>query len=439
MRNALFLLSFFLLRLIFALPALKELDLAIRINPDASLYQELGINMSRHDVFSGVSSPPYRPEGLRTPLYPLMVAVSDRLIGDTVRPVIILQALLWALTAFILLLFAEKRYGFAAGLITALLVLISPVSLKYGPALMSENLFVPVLVVAGLVFLRASESGSTRLFALSGLLFGLSALVRPSSLPLGVMLVFLVGRPLLKRGLVFAGLWAAPVGFWVIRNWLSFGFPFFSTAFSLNIVAQNAPRVIAAADGISLEEAEGRVRQDIRERYGADESWFYDPHYLNVMLPYGLEIIKKHPKEYVVLHAKGVLMCFLPSDPGSLGVSLGLWRELSLDPFGLINQAMVKPSEAKRLLREAFGMMGLGEFILFAFISLYTLALYGLAVAGTMRLRREKALLSVCFITIGVLVFMAGLLGSPRFRLPAEPFLALLAGGALLSRRRDGR
>lgn len=394
--------------------------------------------MARHDVFSGASLPPFSPEGLRTPLYPLLVAFSDRLVGDPVKPVIILQAILWALTGISLLLFAEKRYGLAAGLTAAFLVLASPVGLKYGPSLMSENLFVPVLVAGALVFLHAREKGSLRLFALSGLLFGLSALVRPSSLPFGIVLAMLVGRPMLKRGLVFAGLWVAPVGMWVIRNWLSFGFPFFSSAFPLNITAQNAPRVMALAEGISLQEAEKRVLEDLVERYGADESWFHDPRHLNVMLPYGLEIIKKHPKEYALLHAKGILMCFGPSDPGSLGMSLGLWEELPSDPFEVINQAMISPTEATRLVRDAFGKMGPGEFTLLAFILLHTIALYGLAIAGTIRLRRERVLLALCLATILVLVFMAGLLGSPRFRLPAEPFLALLAGGAFLRKGYSG-
>ncbi len=435
MRNALLFLAFFLFRLILAVPALKDPDLAIRINPDASLYRELGVNISRHSAFSGAPSPPYSPEGLRTPLYPLMVAFSDRLTGDPVRLVIIMQAILWALTGIALLVFAEKRCGFASGITAALLLLASPVGLKYGPSLMSENLFVPVLVASALVFLCAKEKGSLRLFALAGLLVGLSALVRPSSLLLGAILAFLVGRPLLKRGLVYAGLWLAPVGMWVLRNYFTFGFPFFSTIFSLNITAQNAPRLIALTEGISLEEAENAVRHDLQERYGADESWFYDPHHLNIMLPYGLEVIKKHPKEYIMLHANGVLMCFVPTDPGSLGLSLGLWDQIPSDPFDLINQTMIRPSEAARSLRKSIGRMGAMELFLLVFILLHTFALYGLAVAGTIRLRREKTLLLLCLVGTVVLVFMAGLLGSPRFRLPADPFLALLAGGAFLRRK----
>ncbi len=428
-------LALFLFRLILSMPVLKEPSLATRINPDASLYHDLGVNMSRHGAFSGVSSPPYKPDGLRTPLYPLLVAVSDRLTGDPVIPVILLQAFLWALVGIALLVFAERRYGLAAGLTTALLVVMSPTSLKYGPSLMSENLFVPVLVAAAITFLHARENGSPRIFALSGALFGLSALVRPSSLAIGIVLALIVGRPFLKRSLAFLGLWSAPVGMWVIRNWLTFGFPFFSTVFSLNITAQNAPRVLATAEGISLEEAESLVRHELQERYGADESWFYDPYQLNIMLPYGLEVIKKHPKEYIMLYTKGILMCFVPSDPGSLGMSLGLWNEIRSDPFDLINQAMLRPSEAARLVRESFARMSPAECALLAFILLHTLALYGLAVAGAIRLRREKTLLILCLVVTGILVLLAGLLGSPRFRLPAEPFLALLAGGTFLVRR----
>jgi len=434
-RNALLLLAFFSFRLILATPALKDPDLALRINPDASLYQGLGVNMARHDAFSGVSSPPYGPEGLRTPLYPLLVAVSDRFAGDPIRPVLVLQALLWALMGIGLLVFTEKRYGMVAGLTSAILMLISPLSLKYGPSLMSENLFAPVLVAGALVFFRAREKGSLRLFALAGLLIGLSALVRPSSLALGVILALLVGRPLLKRGAVFAGLWLAPVGMWVIRNWLTFGFPFFSTIFSLNLTFQHAPMVIASAEGIPLDEAEKRVDQDLRNRYGADETWAYDPEKLNIMLPYGFEVVRNHPVEYAKLYLKGSLMCFGPSDPGSLGMSLGLWEEVPSSPFALINQAMVNPARARELLGRAMRDMGPVGGLLLALILAHTIALYAMALVGAVRLRRDRVLLGVCLLSIAALVLIVGVSGSPRFRLPAEPCLALLAGGAFLSRR----
>ncbi|MEO0179853.1 MAG: glycosyltransferase family 39 protein [candidate division WOR-3 bacterium] len=435
MRNALIFLAFLLFRLILSVPALKEPSISLRINPDADHYHALGLNMARNSSFSRAPSPPYVPDGLRTPLYPTLIGISDKITGDPIRPVVFLQAILWALMGMGIMIFAEKKFGFASGLTSGLLLITSPLSLKYGPSIMSENLFTPALVAGAMVFLRARESGSLRLFALSGLIFGLSALVRPSSLPLGLLLALLVGRPFPKKGLAFLGLWVAPIGMWVIRNWLTFGFPFFSTVFFLNIIAQNAPRVIAVAEGISLKEAEMRVAEDLRERYRADESWFYDPVRLRTMLPYGLEVIKEHPKEYLLLHAKGTALCFLPLDPGSLGITLGFWEASPVDPFELINQAMIRPAEALRTARESFEKFGPLGLTLFVFIILHTLTLYGLATAGAIRLRGEFAAVALSLITVGALVFMTGPLGSPRFRLPAEPFLALLAGRALLSRK----
>ena len=240
---------------------------------------------------------------------------------------------------------------------------------------------------------------------------------------------------MLKRGAVFAGLWLAPVGMWVIRNWLTFGFPFFSTIFSLNLTFQHAPMVIASAEGIPLDEAEKRVDQDLRNRYGADETWAYDPEKLNIMLPYGFEVVRNHPVEYAKLYLKGSLMCFGPSDPGSLGMSLGLWEEVPSSPFVLINQAMVNPARARELLGRAMRDMGPVGGLLLALILAHTIALYAMALVGAVRLRRDRVLLGVCLLSIAALVLIVGVSGSPRFRLPAEPFLALLAGGAFLSRR----
>ncbi len=434
MRNALIFLAFLLFRLILSVPALKEPSISLRINPDADHYHTLGLNMARNSSFSRAPSPPYVPDGLRTPLYPTLIGISDKITGDPIRPVVFLQAILWALMGMGIMIFAEKKFGFASGLTSGLLLITSPLSLKYGPSIMSENLFTPALVAGAMVFLRARESGSLRLFALSGLIFGLSALVRPSSLPLGLLLALLVGRPFPKKGLAFLGLWVAPIGMWVIRNWLTFGFPFFSTIFPLNLTCQHAPMVIATVEGIPLEKANERVGRDIRERYGADESWAYDPEKINAMLPYSLEVIKNHPKEYAILYLRGILMCFGPSDPGSLGMLFGLWEESPVDPFEVINRAMLRPKEVWGLAQEAFAKMAPCGIILLVFILLHTIALYGLTIAGTIRLRRKRILLALCLLSIAVPVLIVGVSGSPRFRLPAEPFLALLAGCALLRR-----
>lgn len=134
----------------------------------------------------------------RAPLYPLFVAVHLRLFGDALEPVYLTQNALSLLNVVLVYALARRVSGWPVAFLAALLTALYLPFAIYTQTLLSETLFI-TLLLAGfwLLALWASPPlfhGRTLLVLLAGVLFGLATLVR------SLMLAFL---PLALAWLLF--------------------------------------------------------------------------------------------------------------------------------------------------------------------------------------------------------------------------------------------
>ena len=139
------------------------------------------------------------PTSIMPPLYPLLVALSFRLFGESLLVVRLLQlALSLVLIAAIYLtgrLLFGTRVAFVAGLLTALY----PPLVMYVRPLMSEALFLPLIAV--LVYLTArlaQNTSSLRLAGAWGVVAGLAVLTRTEAALLAGLLLAWLGYRLLR-------------------------------------------------------------------------------------------------------------------------------------------------------------------------------------------------------------------------------------------------
>lgn len=161
---------------------------------DCREYYAIAHNLAAHGVFSQDEKPPLTPDTWRTPGYPLFLAFFMFLFGDSSAMLVVVQQLLSVLN--VLLLFSivrriardarkdpgtgETRWiGERGAMIVAILFLVEPFRLLYSLWLMSTTLFVTVLLLTWLVWLRTLESRRWEWFGLLGTLSGLLILVRP--------------------------------------------------------------------------------------------------------------------------------------------------------------------------------------------------------------------------------------------------------------------
>jgi hypothetical protein len=153
-------------------------------------YQRLGHVLATTGEFTRYPDEvPFVPETIRTPGYPVFVAIVYRVAGESQLAVALAQALLFAVLPLIVFAMtahlATERVALAAAAFTALFP-----PLPYYGALMLTELLCTVLVTMAVWFaVRAVHTHRTRDYVLTGAFLGLATLTRPNFAMLPVALV----------------------------------------------------------------------------------------------------------------------------------------------------------------------------------------------------------------------------------------------------------
>jgi 4-amino-4-deoxy-L-arabinose transferase-like glycosyltransferase len=194
-----------------ALTAIVALALIVRIvvvlatpsfvpETDATDYDRIAVSLADSGSFPGsvLLASPTAPSALRPPLFPLSLAAIYKVVGtgsthsrwEAGR---IYEAALGALTVWLIALIALCLFGRPTALISGALGAIYPPLILIGSSLMTESLFIPLLLGAVLAALIHRESGHRwRWAVLSGVLVGLAALTRSNGILVTMPLCFLV-------------------------------------------------------------------------------------------------------------------------------------------------------------------------------------------------------------------------------------------------------
>ncbi|HOF67540.1 MAG TPA: glycosyltransferase family 39 protein [Candidatus Fermentibacter daniensis] len=239
------------LLLIFLFSAITSSFAAMRFSEhpslhwDAAHYALLARNLVEGN---GFSNSPGHPTAFRPPLYPAVVSVIFRAVGERYRAVYLLQAVLYALAATGLAWFAYRMAGLRSMYFTGILVAVNPSALEMTGMLMTETLFAFLLVCCLLLLYKAFQGGSGRLpspgllyYAGAGLLLGAATLCRPNAAGCSLMAaaVILVRRReafgiRLASAAVLLLASALPVAPWMMRNNELFGSPCITTTGGIN-------------------------------------------------------------------------------------------------------------------------------------------------------------------------------------------------------------
>lgn len=174
----------------------------------------------------------YDPRGVltsfRAPGYPAFLALTYAAFGAGAHrffPVRLAQAVVGATLAPLSWLLA-RRVGFGESVArwAAILVAGFPLLIVYPLALATENLFVPLLMLALVLVLRASERGQARDHTLAGFVLGLAALTRSivaGFVPLAALWSWGNAREKrtgLRNGAVLVLCFLLPTVPWAVRN-----------------------------------------------------------------------------------------------------------------------------------------------------------------------------------------------------------------------------
>lgn len=406
---------------------------------DSGEYATLAMNIAEYGTFSLTLDPP-RPEMFRSPGYPLFLAPLY-LLGHSFMLAIFVQALLVVGSALLIYLigasFLQRPWPTVAALVYAL----DPTTIFYSLSLWSDGLFVFLILLA--VYLLLVRPPGVWVTGLAGLAVGYATLVRSAgSYLLFILAFFFLAATVQKVGfkktvtalavfLVACGMVLAP---WYARNYHESGVVGLSTTGPYTLLMYHV-RDFEIKKGVSAAEFDREVFSGLGV---VDSLTLRDIRHASNMMQVVKERITADPVRYAVYHTLGSINFFLSSSIRDATINLPVLAH-GLSSLGFIggNEVSVKslltenPFKALRYATFAEPLLTLER--LFRFI-IVVLALIG--VLGLLARRRMTALVALCITIIMYTALIIGPVSYPRYRMPAEPFLLLVAatGASLLLR-----
>jgi 4-amino-4-deoxy-L-arabinose transferase-like glycosyltransferase len=353
------------------------------------------------------------PEIFRTPGYPLAIApflalrASDALIVSmNIVFAVLIVIVTWRIARQ---LFNGDR---VAG-ICALIVAVEPTMMLWSLKVMPETLFTLCLVLFAYAAIREKPIAA-------GIALCAAIYVKPIAWPLA-LIVPLVGvwfQP--KRALILVATCAALLAPWHIRNYVTAGYPGFSSLIDRSIYITAGGSVAARQQGVPFLEMRRQLlaRDDARAAAG-------DPARYAEMRRDGVSRIVSDPFGWTKTHVFGMARTLF--EPGA--AEYGRLFRLYTAKGGLVSMVdgrFTGFAHAHRVL-----------IVVSIVWALVLLPLVLLPIAGAMRLPASSRLAFGLFalITAWLVVAGGGVPGYHRFRVPAVPFLVLMSAFAYTRRR----
>ena len=307
--------------------------------------------------------------------------------------------------------------------------------------IMSEALFQFLLTGAILLQLSAiipdelNARTAAKVFAAAGLLAA-AAMIRPTGifLPLFAPLPFLLMKGTnWPRALVFGTLaFAIPIAImlaWTARNQRVGGVDALSTDSAVTIFYYNAAGVLAYATHRSFDEASTELAHEIGRQEGPSAT---PAKLTQAMIRESLKIFAEHPFAALVVTVRGFILVATVPDRNELNELIGTNGG---GPLGLAPSFDITKRIRRTMKSPALAILVLVQLMLNLFVWV------GVA-RGLFRTDWNSKIETACIlIPLAVAFVMLACAASPvahaRFRVPAIPFLAMLAGIGWLGRRGD--
>jgi 4-amino-4-deoxy-L-arabinose transferase-like glycosyltransferase len=382
---------------------------------DAGEFDHIAVSLARTGHYPPSSLTQHGgPSAFRPPMFPGVLAIVYKIVGtgsehtrwDAGR---VMEAFLGALVVWLVALIATRLWGWRIGLVAGVIAALWPPLVMVGSSLMSESVFIPLVVASVWAALVGRDTGRLRWAVLAGAFVGLLALTRGNGSLMVIPIGFLVWtrRPRFSRAALkapLAVLVAAIVVLlpWTIRNYEDFH--------SLVPVTTEA--------GYGLAGTYNTVAQDSKHYPGA---WLPP-------LPQMRQAFSVHPDANEVVISNTLTheaTHYIREHPTSL-ITTFYWNTLRL--LNLTGTGV----------EHAFaGAEGYATFLVtpsvYALWVLLAVCALALCLSPYARRTLRAAPLAVWGCPLIVWLTTAPLLGLTRYRSPADPFLIFVAAIALVT------
>jgi 4-amino-4-deoxy-L-arabinose transferase-like glycosyltransferase len=337
--------------------------------------------------------------------------------------------LLFAVGSLVYKIFSTCGYP-NAGLGAVIVLLLNPNAAFWSMMLMTETMAGFFLALGLLCFVKYWKTSRRRWLFGAGMALSAAALTRPIVYPLaiGMGIIFLlvewrrtrlVNYSLKVTGIFIIGILTLVIP-WQLRNQVVHG------QFTLSEVGESTfqnwyvAQTLASAEGYSRDEASAIIAQSANP------------------MRYSLEVIRTYPVIFIKEQARGIMRTLLGAEYGSWSKAIAgedttttgvLSAFLDQGSPGGIFEAL------KTQITNTWFWAGMYAFF-------YDVVLFIAVIWGTWRVFREYRqevvfnLAALLVVSLFYLLIIPGVAGESRFRVPADPLLALAAGMAFLPRRK---
>jgi 4-amino-4-deoxy-L-arabinose transferase-like glycosyltransferase len=351
------------------------------------------------------------PSAFRPPGYPFFLAAVYAIAGQEAPPAgRIVGAFLGTLTVGLIGLIALRLWGKRVSIIALCIAAVAPPMVILSTALISEALFVPLVLGAIATALAARRSRHRYRWAIAtGVLVGVAALTRTNGLLLLVPFVLALAPARRKRRVsrwapaaalfLAAVLTIAP---WTIRNYVVFHafIPISDeTGYTIGGTYDQVSRADRVRPAVWVEAEHGASPEYAQILFEAEIARWGELEYGNRLQAQAIDEIKEDPA-YVL--------------------KAGYWNALRQFHLTELDLAVLNLANTDIPHLPAL-------FEIYGFYPLGALALLGVLTRRARRAPKWLWLVPVCLLTA---VFITGFI---RFRSPIDPFLAMLAALALAS------
>lgn len=371
---------------------------------DSIQYLTLSENFLEHGAFSQSYQPPLVPDVQRTPGYPVLLGLT----WNTPFLVLILQHLLLLLSGFVLYKLVREYVGRRVSRIVAFLYLLQPYPILFASMILSETLFVTLLLTGLLYVVRHWRTGGRTQLGVGLGMLCLAAYVRPVGLPIVALLIIVLGIRLLMnrkgalvRAVMLVGIPVLLLAPWMVRNYLVADAFTFNTMGDMGMIHGrlggleahrrgvdfHEHRLYMAGDSIvSMEIGLGNLRHYYTTKAN-HETELYHPKVSAITFSY----YAKHPVEAIVFQGRAVGQMLTGVGYGWAGKVLG---------------------------NEHWAMGAAGVQLIF------NLLMYLGVLVAVVRIRKGNALVWVSLIVIGgVLIVSAAAWADGRYRMVVDPLM----------------
>lgn len=426
---------------------------------DSITYLELADNLTQYSSFSDTINGQSVPHAERTFLYPFFISSIFSIAGKKLEAIIALQNLMDIGSVLLVFLIGSTLTGTSVALCSAFLYAINPIPLIQNQYILTETLFVFLLLLGLFFMVHSYKNNSTLKMSLGILFWGLASHVRPAGIWLFIILGGAVGWLKWSKGWVRAlyssalamGLFLLILAPWLIRNYIVFNKLFFSTNNQKAFVAAHVIPTLARANNVTPQKAFQDLFDQLLLKYPlvisetSYENISQDPKQTELFFKEGLSQLGRVPKIYFLnLIQNSVRIALIPGTGRSEYITTLLkTNEIPIRPLRKeINDLVSKGEWGKaiaHLWKARIGSLPWTGQILWWWIFLFEGTIFIFALGGLCAIFYHspsfilKVFGSLSFLTTLYFIAAPGLEVEPRYRFASEPLLCILASFFLYS------